>query len=178
MFTESDAPTLGSVWEHTVTASDERLRCDIEDELNRDSLVNSSDITVTVAGDTVTLTGIVRSQPDRAAMFGAVRRVAKMRPVNDLVATRHSNEGNAIRQAVAEAIRRSFHRTANIDAGNIGVICEGATVWLSGRVQSFAARTHAENAAWATPGVKVVNNDIRVGVRFLPDRNGDTNDTP
>jgi osmotically-inducible protein OsmY len=165
---EPATQTPGSVWEHTVTESDEQLRCEIEDELSRDPLVNPSDITVTVAGDVITITGIVRSHPDRVALLGAVRRVSGTRAVKDLVATRHSNEGNAIRQSVTEAIRRSFHRAANIDAGNVGVECEGATVWLTGRVQSFAARTHAEYAAWGIPGVKVVNNDIRVGSAFLP----------
>lgn len=176
MLTDSTPATLGSVWRHTVTESDEQLRCEIEDEVSRDPFVNASDLTVTVAGDTITLTGVVRSQPDRVAVLGAVRRVSGVRPINDLIATRYSNKGNATRHAVSEAIRRSFHRTASIDAGSIGVTCADGTVGLTGRTHSFVARTNAENAAWATPGVKVVNNDIKVGSSFLPHDNGGLND--
>ena len=78
-------------------------------------------------------------------------------------AMRHSNEGNDLRRSVRDSIARSFHRTADLDAAGVGVVCEHGVVWLTGRVQSFAARVSAENAAWAIPGVTQVNNDLRVG---------------
>lgn len=156
-------PDLIAIWHHSVSASDEHLRCDIEDELRSDPAVDETAITVTVAGDVVTLTGIVRTPSERATVLAAVHRIAGIHPVHDMIAMRHSNEGDELRREVHEAIRRSFHRTADIDTANVGVVCESGTVWLSGRVQSFAARTSAENAAWAIPGVNEIDNDIRVG---------------
>lgn len=156
-------PDRIAIWHHAVSAGDEHLRCGIEDELRSDPEVNETDITVTVAGDVVTLTGIVTTPSQRAKVLAAVRRIAGLHPVHDMTAMRHSNEGNDLRREVHEAIRRSFHRTADTDAANVGVVCESGRVWLSGRVQSFAARTSAENAAWAIPGVKEIDNDIRVG---------------
>jgi osmotically-inducible protein OsmY len=156
-------PDRIAVWHHAVSASDDHLRCGIEDELRSDPEVSDTEITVTVAGDVVTLTGVVRTASERAKVLAAVRRFAGMHPVHDMIAMRHSNEGNELRRDVDEAIRRSFHRTADIDAANVGVVCESGRVWLSGRVQSVAARTSAENAAWAIPGVKEIDNDIRVG---------------
>ena len=155
-------PDRIAIWHHAVSAGDEHLRCAIEDELASDPDVIESDITVSVAGDAVTLTGIVRTPSDRANVLAAVRRIAGMHPIHDMVAMRHSNEGNDLRRGVQEAISRSFHRTADFDVANVGGVCEQGVVWLSGRVQSFAARTSAENAAWAIPGVMRVENDIRV----------------
>lgn len=78
-------------------------------------------------------------------------------------AIRHSNEGDELRREVHGSIGRSFHRLADTDLTNVGVTCESGVVWLSGRVQSFAARISAEHAAWAIPGVIAVHNDILVG---------------
>jgi osmotically-inducible protein OsmY len=156
-------PDRVEIWHHSVSDSADHLRCAIEDELSSDPKVDETDITVTVAGDVVTLTGIVRTPSERATVLAAVHRIAGMHPVHDMIAMRHSNEGNELRRVVHDAISRSFHRTADVDAANVGVICEAGVVWLSGRVHSFSALTSAENAAWAIPGVTEVNNDILVG---------------
>lgn len=162
MFVDA-TPDRIAIWHHSVSASDEHLRCDIEDELREDPEIDETAITATVAGDVVTLTGIVRTPSERATVLAAVRRIARMHPVHDMIAMRHSTEGDDLRRRVWDAIGRSFHRTANIDTANVGVVCESGVVWLSGRVHSFAARTSAEDAAWSIPGVTRVNNDIVVG---------------
>jgi osmotically-inducible protein OsmY len=156
-------PDRIAIWHHGVSASDEHLRFAVEDELGRDAEVNDDDITVSVAGGIVTLTGIVRTASERAKVLAAVHRITGIQPVHDMIAMRHSNEGNELRRSVREAISRSFHRSADIDVANVGVTCEAGAVSLTGRVQSFAARASAENAAWSTPGVTEVTNDIRVG---------------
>jgi osmotically-inducible protein OsmY len=156
-------PDRVAIGHHSVSDRNEQLRCAIEDELRAHPTVNETDITVTVAGDAVTLTGIVRSPAERATVLAAVHRIAGMHQMHDMIAMRHSNEGNDLRRAVQEAIGRSFHRTADIDTANVGVICQSGAVWLSGRVHGFAARMSAENAAWSIPGVTDVTNDIRVG---------------
>ena len=63
-----------------------------------------------------------------------------------------------IRDAIADAL----HRDVTIDVDNICVVCDGAEVWLSGTVDSFAAFRCAEVAARDTPGVGAVHNDIRI----------------
>jgi len=69
----------------------------------------------------------------------------------------------SVTQAVAEAL----HRAATMDVASIDVVCDGEDVWLSGKVQSWAAFCHAESAASATPGVRFVHNDVRVEVPHL-----------
>ena len=68
-----------------------------------------------------------------------------------------------IRHAIADAL----HRDAVIDADNIDVVCDGPDVWLSGTVDSFAACHRAEVAAWESPGVGLVHNDIHILVPRL-----------
>ena len=54
-------PDRIAMWPHSVSTSDEQLRCAIEDELRSNPKVNETDVAVTVATDVVTLTGIVRT---------------------------------------------------------------------------------------------------------------------
>jgi osmotically-inducible protein OsmY len=65
---------------------------------------------------------------------------------------------------VREAIADALHRDVTIDVDNIDVVCDGAEVWLSGTVDSFAAFRSAEVAARDTPGVGAVHNEIRIVV--------------
>jgi osmotically-inducible protein OsmY len=161
-------PDRIAVWHQDAAASDAVLRRAIEDDLRADPDANDAEISVAVGSDVVTLMGMVRTPSDRAHVLAAVRRSAGTRPVHDMIAMRHSNDGHQLRREVHEAISRSFHRTANVDLANVGIVCEAGTVCLTGRVQSLAARIGAENAAWATPGVRAVHNDIVVANSHAP----------
>ena len=168
-------PDCVAIRHHSVSSSDEHLRCDIEDELRSDPVVDETAITVTVVSDVVALTGIVRTPAERAAVVAAVHRIARMHPVHDMITMHHSDQGDDLRRAVRDAIGRSFHRIADVDAANVGVVCESGVVWLSGRVHSVVARTSAENAARSIPGVTQINNDILV--RSSDPKLGCTTDT-
>jgi osmotically-inducible protein OsmY len=63
---------------------------------------------------------------------------------------------------VREAIADALYRDVTIDVESIDVVCDGAEVWLSGTVDSFAAFRCAEVAARETPGVRAVHNEIRI----------------
>jgi osmotically-inducible protein OsmY len=156
-------PDRIAIWHHAVSASDEQLRSAIEDELQADSGVNADDITVSVAGGIITLTGIIRSPSERTNLLAAVHRRAGIQPVHDMVAIRHTSHGSELRRSVRDAINRSFHRSADIDTANIDVDCDHGIITLTGRVHSLAARISAENAAWSTPGVTHVDNNLLVG---------------
>jgi osmotically-inducible protein OsmY len=45
---------------------------------------------------------------------------------------------------------------------DITVVCYGSDVWLHGHVHSWTARARAETAAWKTPGVAFVFNDVSI----------------
>jgi osmotically-inducible protein OsmY len=62
----------------------------------------------------------------------------------------------------AERIRDAIRRNALLDAQTIEVAIEGTEAVLTGTVRSFAERRQAEQAAWASPHVAAVRNDIVV----------------
>jgi osmotically-inducible protein OsmY len=65
---------------------------------------------------------------------------------------------------VKRKIEEAFRRSAEIDANRITVEANGGEVILKGTVRSWAERQEAERAAWATPGVTKVDNQITISV--------------
>lgn len=57
---------------------------------------------------------------------------------------------------VEKQIQSAFYRHAAFDLKKISVESEGSRVYLTGEVRSNAEKRDAENAAWATPGVREV----------------------
>jgi len=63
---------------------------------------------------------------------------------------------------VKYAIFKAMERATELDAESISVDAEAGRVTLRGTVSSWAERDEAERAAWNTPGVLNVRNEIRV----------------
>ena len=63
---------------------------------------------------------------------------------------------------VTSKIESAFARNARLDAGKIKVEAWGNKIVLRGSVRSFAEKGDAEAAAWATPGVSAVENNLEV----------------
>ena len=63
---------------------------------------------------------------------------------------------------VAERIRNAMARTAALDAKAVTVTSAGTTVTLTGTVRSFAERRQAGLAAWSSPHVTDVHNNLIV----------------
>lgn len=59
-------------------------------------------------------------------------------------------------------IRRALVRHAQLDAASIVVGCSGTEIEMTGTVSSWAESREAELAAWATPGVTHVKNQLTV----------------
>jgi osmotically-inducible protein OsmY len=64
--------------------------------------------------------------------------------------------------SVTDSIAAALPRDAITDVDNVTVECHGADVWLRGHVRSWTARARAETAAWKTPGVEFVHNDVSI----------------
>lgn len=61
-------------------------------------------------------------------------------------------------------VHAAFVRHADVDADKVTVIVKDDTVTLTGEVHSWHEREDAENAAWATPGVRNVKNNLSLSV--------------
>ena len=56
-----------------------------------------------------------------------------------------------------------FQRIAALDAKQIQVETEDDKVTLKGSVSSWHEKEEAETAAWKIPGIRDVNNQLRIG---------------
>ena len=63
---------------------------------------------------------------------------------------------------VRHSIKKAFKRDASLDAEALSIDTFDGTVTLSGHVDSWVEHDAAVNAAWAAPGVRVVEDEIVV----------------
>lgn len=106
----------------------------------------------------VTLSGNAKWGFQRDAAEAAVRCLAGVQGVTNRIAIETQVEPHAVRSAIEAALQRN----AELDAKDIKVAANGGRVTLSGTVRSFDEREEARSAAWSTPGVTEVQNDIGV----------------
>ena len=113
-----------------------------------------------VAKGTVTLEGEVKFWYQRQAAVNAVRGLKGVQGIVNLISIRAVPKAPDVKSRIESAFRRS----AEIDAGRIEVDTSNGKVTLRGRVRSWAEREEAENAAWAAPGVTMVDDELKVGL--------------
>jgi len=115
-------------------------------------------IQVWVDNGRVTLEGKVDWQYQRKSADQSVRYLAGVKDVNNHIVV----EPLATWVAVKTQIQAALLRNAQLDANNVHVEVRGNRVTLTGTVQSWVEREQAERAAWASPGVRDVNNCLVV----------------
>jgi osmotically-inducible protein OsmY len=123
-----------------------------------DSLVPST-IDVEVNDGFVTLTG--------SASWKFERDEAEMVAMNVIGITGLEDEVSltgALPDAsdITHSIKKAFKRSAKLDAKDISVATDGTTVTVSGVVSSWSEHDAAIDAAWAAPGVREVEDHVRV----------------
>ncbi len=65
--------------------------------------------------------------------------------------------------AVKKEIVRALHRAADVEANRIEVAVDGSKVTLNGSIKAWHERELAEKAAWSSPGVTAVVDNLRLG---------------
>lgn len=126
------------------------LRWDVE--------VPSDRITARVDEGWVWLDGEVDQPLEKAAAERAVRYLTGVRGVTNNLHANAKAFGPDIRKRIEDALKRN----AEADAKRISVETSDGTVTLRGTVRSWAERADAERAAWASPGVTRVNDQLAV----------------
>jgi osmotically-inducible protein OsmY len=120
--------------------------------------VPADKITVKVEGGWVTLKGEVHWNFQRLAAERAVRYLAGVKGLLNLVEVKPAASPTAVKSNIEAALKRN----AELDAKRITVDAAGSKVTLKGNVRSWAERVDAENAAWAAPGVEEVDDRLVV----------------
>ena len=102
----------------------------------------------------VTLEGEVEWQFQREAAVRAIRNLAGVKDVSNLITLRaHSSTAD-----VTSRIKAALHRSAEKGAQTVQVETHDGTVTLRGAVQSWGQRRDVERAAWAATGVTRVDD--------------------
>jgi osmotically-inducible protein OsmY len=143
--------------------SAERTDTDVAQAVRRalewDALVPHERLRATVADGWVTLEGEVEHWYQRDDAERAVRRLAGVRGVTDRI-TVHPPAVDS--EEVRDAIEGALERRAEREAKRIQVAVHEGTVTLTGTVPSWPARQAVVGAARFTPGVKEVEDRLRV----------------
>ncbi|WP_437276798.1 BON domain-containing protein [Sorangium sp. So ce375] len=121
-------------------------------------LVPADKIKVTVSNGWLKLEGEVNWQFQKNAAERAVRYLAGVRGVSNLITVGPRVSPAEVEGQIEEALKRS----ALLDARRIRVEVVDGEVFLRGSVRSWAEREEAERAAWAAPGVHRVEDFIAV----------------
>jgi osmotically-inducible protein OsmY len=126
--------------------------------LKADIEVPDNKIKLKVSKGWVTLEGDVEWYYQKGAAERAVRYLAGVKGVTNLITMRPSPMPADIKHRIKEV----FKRQAELDAEHITVETTAHKVTLVGSVESLAEKRAAERAAWNCPGVSIVDNQLRV----------------
>ena len=125
--------------------------------LRWDVRVPEGALKISVRDGWITLDGNVDWQYQRQAADAAVRYLTGVKGVNNLIAVSPAKRALDVKQHITDALRRS----AETDAKEITVETAGSgSVTLRGKIHSWAEREEVNRAAWATPGVRTVHDEL------------------
>jgi osmotically-inducible protein OsmY len=107
----------------------------------------------------ITLTGTVRVGSERAAAASAVAGLTGVRNVKNEIDIRNDADPVDVTLRVQGALDRY---SLILDDSDVKVDTELNTVWLTGHVSTWAEHDAVIEAAWMTPGVYNVSDDLYV----------------
>jgi osmotically-inducible protein OsmY len=146
---------IPTVWER----SDQDVAAAVRHTLKWDVTVPDPQIKSTVAGGTVTLEGAVDNWMERFSAERAVQRLTGVRNVvNKITISTKTVDAAQIKREIEEALERQAER----EAKRLGVSVFDGVVSITGAVRSWGEKNALERVAWATPGVRRVDDQTIV----------------
>ncbi|WPG40938.1 BON domain-containing protein [Variovorax sp. EBFNA2] len=109
-------------------------------------------------GGWVTLTGEVDCDYQRRAAEATVRNLLGVTGITNLVTIKPLLRSADVERQVQDALVRAFHGQPR----QVAVDVNGSQLVLCGKVRSWAELEAVRNAAWSTPGIVSVVNELTV----------------
>lgn len=106
----------------------------------------------------LSLNGEVEWEYQRSAAEVAVRNLMGVTGVSNLVKVKPKVSPADVEKKIHDALSRQADR----EARKLSILVDGSHVTLRGTVHSWTERDAVQGAAWATPGVTVVVNNLLV----------------
>lgn len=142
----------------SLTRSDSQLAEAAADALRWHVLMASEPVKAVVRNGWITLIGEVGWGFQRTAAENAVRHLIGVRGVANEITIASAVTATDVKRQIEEA----FRRHAQLEAKDIDVKVDHATVILNGHVHTWQEREDAAFAAWAAPGVVRVDNRLTI----------------
>lgn len=153
--------------------TDAQVQHDVSAELDWEPSVDHADIGVAVNDGVVTLSGYVKSYPEKMAAEKAAKRVMGVQAIAEEIKVRYASDPKTADHEIAKRILDIFAWDISIPHDKIKVKVEHGWVTLSGIVDWFFQSNEARKAAGKVTGVLGVSNLLEV--RHLP-TSGDIKD--
>ena len=116
-------------------------------------------VQVRVCRGVVTLTGTVEWQYQKNAAADAVRDLAGIVCISNLIEVVPSVSAFDVKRRIEEALGRD----AELEAKAIQVEVSGGKVTLRGNIRTLFERGAAERAVWSAPGVHALDDQLHIG---------------
>ncbi|HEY0745030.1 MAG TPA: BON domain-containing protein [Chryseosolibacter sp.] len=139
--------------------NDTELAETIKNSLKWNDAVNEDKIEVKVDNGWVTLDGEVQWSYEKITAQHNVEGLVGVKGVTNNI---HIRTKEIDTREIKNKIAAAFHRSAALDANALKFDVSGSRVTLKGTVTSWAEKEMAEQIAWSSPGVLVVDNRIEI----------------
>jgi osmotically-inducible protein OsmY len=138
--------------------ADDILAARAADLIKWNAWVPADAVKVKVQKGYMTLTGTVEWQYQKDSAYRAVADMAGLVGVYNRIELRPRVSVADVKTRIEKALKRN----AELEADAIKVNVADGKVILEGKIKSWAERTIAERAAWAAPGVRQVEDHLRI----------------
>jgi len=142
--------------------TDSELQRSVMEELVWEPSVDAAEIGVAAESGIVTLSGTVKSLPQKWAAEKAAQRVSGVKAITDEIAVKLPGDSEIGDTEIARAAVNAIDWNASVPKGRIAIIVAHGWITLEGAVQFHYERVAAEYAVRGITGAKGVTNLISV----------------